>query len=103
MDPKLCVGLIFQGVEQFYFVVSDGFSAVRTERPHRIPKECQKVPPYKQDISLFFHSSTMTMASVSVLFYNFKVNAGIKYSIESDNLFFVSLYFWDKNGGLDIK
>ena len=41
---------------------SDGFSSVRVVRPHQAPpKKRQKVTFSKQDIALFFHSSTMTV------------------------------------------
>ena len=45
-----------------YTVVSDGFSGVRTERPHRPPLKTSKSEPPQQYIALFLRSSTMTKA-----------------------------------------
>ena len=39
---------------------NDGFSTVRTERPHRAPLNSA---PREKNIALFFHSSTITLAT----------------------------------------
>ena len=43
-------------------IPSDGFGTVKTERSHRVPTENVKKWPHKQNIALFLHSSTMTVA-----------------------------------------
>ena len=47
------------------------------------PINGKELPFPKKNCSIF-HSSTMTVAPMSVLCFNFETNAGIKYSIESN-------------------
>ena len=72
---------------------------VRCERSGRTnpPKKRPKSAIPKQSIALFFHCSTMTVAPPCLLL-NFRTKEKMLYSVESDDFFQRSLYFWDENG-----